>query len=210
MIARAAAACLAAIVMCAAAPIVAQKPTDFSGTWKLDRGTSQITSGTGIAGLGAGGAPNTLYISQALNGTVVIGSDVKLGDEVELVSHVVVAGRTSIGSGCRVFPFASIGHRPQDLKYAGEPSTLEIGQNTTIREHVTINPGTAGGGMLTKIGDNCWIMIGVHIGHDCIIGNNVVFSNNVTFAGHCRVDDYVVKPFRPDEFVARVRRLAES
>jgi UDP-N-acetylglucosamine acyltransferase len=104
----------------------------------------------------------------------------------------VVAGRTTIGARCKVYPFASVGHRPQDLKYAGEPSTLEIGENTTIREHVTINPGTAGGGMITKIGDNCWIMIGVHIGHDCIIGNNVVFSNNVTFAGHCRVDDYVV------------------
>ena len=122
----------------------------------------------------------------------LVSADAKLGDEVELLSHVVVAGRTTIGARCKVYPFASVGHRPQDLKYAGEPSTLEIGENTTIREHVTINPGTAGGGMITKIGDNCWIMIGVHIGHDCIIGNNVVFSNNVTFAGHCRVDDYVV------------------
>ena len=78
-----------------------------------------------------------------------------------------------------IFPFASIGHQPQDLKYAGEPSTLEIGADTTIREHVTINPGTAGGGMITSIGDHCLLMIGVHIGHDCIIGNNVILSNNV-------------------------------
>ena len=99
----------------------------------------------------------------------VVGAEAKLGDEVELVSQVVVAGRTTIGARCKVYPFASVGHRPQDLKYAGEPSTLEIGENTTIREHVTINPGTAGGGMITKIGNNCWIMIGVHIGHDCMI-----------------------------------------
>ena len=122
----------------------------------------------------------------------IVGSDVVLGDGVELLSHVVVAGRTTLGPKCRVFPFASVGHRPQDLKFAGEPSTLEIGANVTIREHVTINPGTRGGGMITKIGDNCLIMIGAHIGHDCIIGNNVIMSNNVTFAGHCRVDDFVV------------------
>ena len=122
----------------------------------------------------------------------IVGSDVVLGDGVELLSHVVVAGRTTLGPKCRVFPFASVGHRPQDLKFAGEPSTLEIGANVTIREHVTINPGTRGGGMITKISDNCLIMIGAHIGHDCIIGNNVIMSNNVTFAGHCRVDDFVV------------------
>ena len=122
----------------------------------------------------------------------IVGKDTRLGDGVELISHAVVTGHTTVGARSTIYPFASIGHRPQDLKYAGEPSTLEIGENTTIREHVTINPGTAGGGMITRIGSNCWIMIGVHIGHDCIIGNNVVFSNNVTFAGHCRVDDFVV------------------
>ena len=122
----------------------------------------------------------------------IVGSNAVLGDGVELISHAIVTGRTTIGPNCRIFPFASIGHRPQDLKFAGEPSTLEIGANVTIREHVTINPGTRGGGMITKIGDNCLIMIGVHIGHDCIIGNNVIMSNNVTFAGHCRVDDFVV------------------
>jgi len=122
----------------------------------------------------------------------IVGADVTLGDSVELISHAVVTGRTSIGARSTIFPFASIGHRPQDLKYAGEPSTLEIGADTTIREHVTINPGTAGGGMITRIGDHCLIMIGAHIGHDCIIGNHCVFSNNVTFAGHCHVGDYVV------------------
>lgn len=122
----------------------------------------------------------------------IVGSQATLGDGVEVVSHAVVTGRTKLGARARVFPFASIGHQPQDLKYHGEPSTLEIGANVVIREHVTINPGTENGGMITKIGDNCLIMIGVHIGHDCIIGNNVIMSNNVTFAGHCRVDDYVV------------------
>jgi UDP-N-acetylglucosamine acyltransferase len=122
----------------------------------------------------------------------IVGAQTTLGDNVELISHAVVTGRTKMGARSVVFPFASVGHRPQDLKYAGEASTLEIGTDTTIREHVTINPGTAGGGMITKIGNHCLIMIGVHIGHDCIIGNNVIMSNNVTFAGHCRVDDFVV------------------
>ena len=122
----------------------------------------------------------------------VVGGEAKLGDGVELISHAIVTGRTTLGARSQVFPFASIGHRPQDLKYAGEASTLEIGENTTIREHVTISPGTAGGGMVTRIGNNCLIMIGVQMGHDCIIGNNVILSNNVTFAGHCHIDDYVV------------------
>ena len=122
----------------------------------------------------------------------IVGGDARLGDGAVLVSHAIVTGRTTLGARSHVFPFASIGHRPQDLKYAGEPSTLEIGENTIIREHVTINPGTAGGGMVTRIGNNCLIMIGAHIGHDCIIGNNVILSNNVTFAGHCHIDDYVV------------------
>jgi len=122
----------------------------------------------------------------------IVGAETVLGDGVELISHAVVTGRTTIGPRAKIFPFASIGHRPQDLKYAGEPSTLEIGSDVTIREHVTISPGTAGGGMITRIGDRCLIMIGVHIGHDCVIGSNVVLSNNVTFAGHCRVDDFVI------------------
>ena len=122
----------------------------------------------------------------------IVGADSTLGEGVELISHAVVTGHTTIGARSKIFPFASIGHRPQDLKYAGEPSRLEIGADVTIREHVTINPGTAGGGMITRVGDKCLVMIGAHIGHDCIIGSNVILSNNVTFAGHCRVDDYVV------------------
>jgi UDP-N-acetylglucosamine acyltransferase len=121
-----------------------------------------------------------------------IGPEVHLDDSVELHSHVVIAGRTRIGARSKVFPFASIGHRPQDLKYDGEPSSVEIGTDTTIREYVTVNPGTRGGGMVTRIGNNCLLMVGVHIGHDCQIGNDVIFSNLVTFAGHCHVGDFVV------------------
>ncbi|MBI3447281.1 MAG: acyl-[acyl-carrier-protein]--UDP-N-acetylglucosamine O-acyltransferase, partial [Magnetospirillum sp.] len=112
----------------------------------------------------------------------VVGPDVRLGESVELLSHVVVTGRTSVGSGTRIFPFASIGHRPQDLKYKGEPSTLEIGANNQIREHVTMNPGTEGGGMLTKVGDNCLFMASAHVAHDCILGDNVIMANNATLA----------------------------
>ncbi len=120
----------------------------------------------------------------------VVGPDVKLGESVELVSHVAVAGRTSIGAGTRIYPFASIGHRPQDLKYKGEPSTLEIGSNNQIREHVTMNPGTEGGGMVTKVGDNCLFMASAHVAHDCILGDNVIMANNATLAGHVLVGEY--------------------
>ena len=98
-----------------------------------------------------------------------IGPEVSLGDRVVLHSHVVVAGRTSVGSGTEVYPFASIGHNPQDLKYAGESSALEIGSDNVIREHVTMNPGTEGGGMLTRIGDGCLFMMASHVAHDCQI-----------------------------------------
>jgi UDP-N-acetylglucosamine acyltransferase len=122
----------------------------------------------------------------------IVGADAVLGDGVELLSHAVVTGRTSIGARTRIFPFASIGHQPQDLKYHGENSTLSIGADCTIREHVTINPGTEGGGMRTSIGDQCLLMIGVHVGHDCHIGNSVILSNNTGIAGHCRIDDFVI------------------
>ena len=108
-----------------------------------------------------------------------VGPRVELGEEVELVSHVVVAGRTSIGAGTRIFPFASIGHQPQDLKYQGEDSALVIGKRNIIREHVTMNPGTTGGGMVTRTGDGCLFMASVHIGHDCIIGNQVIMADVV-------------------------------
>lgn len=122
----------------------------------------------------------------------VIGDDVVLGDGCQLISHVCVAGRTTIGPYTRIFPFASIGHEPQDLKYKGEASTLEIGARCIIREGVTMNPGTEGGGMATRIGDNCAFLANSHVGHDCTVGNNVVFSNNVMLAGHCWVGDFVI------------------
>jgi UDP-N-acetylglucosamine acyltransferase len=121
----------------------------------------------------------------------VVGAKVELGEEVELLSHVVVAGRTSIGAGTRIFPFASIGQQPQDLKYQGEDSALVIGRRNIIREYVTMNPGTTGGGMVTRIGDNCLFMASVHVGHDCIIGNNVILANSVALAGHVVVGDFV-------------------
>jgi len=121
-----------------------------------------------------------------------IGDNVVLQDDVELLSHVAISGRTEIGLRTRVFPFASIGFEPQDLKYHGEPSTLKIGADCTIREHVTISPGTEGGGMETRIGDHCLLMIGVHIAHDCLLGDHVVLSNNAGLAGHCKVGDYVI------------------
>lgn len=121
-----------------------------------------------------------------------VGRDVVLGDGVELVSHVVVAGRTTIGARTRIFPFASIGHQPQDLKYHGEPSTLAVGADCIIREGVTMNPGTEGGGMTTVVGDRCAFLANSHVGHDCRVGNNVIFSNNVMLAGHCDVGDFAI------------------
>lgn len=122
----------------------------------------------------------------------LVGRDVEIGRGCELVSHVVVHGRTIVGANTRIFPFASIGHQPQDLKYSGEASTLEIGANCILREGVTMNPGTQGGGMITKVGDNCAFLANSHVGHDCIVGNNVIFSNNVMLAGHCVVGDFAI------------------
>lgn len=122
----------------------------------------------------------------------VIGPEVTLHDGVTLKAHVCVEGRTLIGEGTTVFPFASLGSAPQDLKYAGERSELLIGKNNTIREHVTMNPGTQQGGMKTIVGDHCLFMMATHVAHDCEIGNNVIMANNATLAGHVHVGDYVV------------------
>jgi UDP-N-acetylglucosamine acyltransferase len=122
----------------------------------------------------------------------VVGPEVVLGDGCELVSHVVVAGRTTIGRGGRVFPFASIGHQPQDLKYRGERSTLTVGNDCIIREGVTINPGTEGGGLATVVGNNCALLANSHIGHDCRVGDHVILSNNVMLAGHVTLGDHVI------------------
>ena len=121
-----------------------------------------------------------------------VGPDVRLGDGVKLVSHTVVDGRTSIGPNTHIYPFASIGHAPQDMKYNGEPSELEIGANNIIREHVTMNPGTEGGGMITRVGNNCLFMMASHVAHDCNLGNHVILANNATLGGHVVVEDYAI------------------
>jgi len=122
----------------------------------------------------------------------VVGSDVELGAGVELKAHVVVDGHTNVGAGTVIYPFASIGTAPQDLKYAGEPSTLVIGDNNVIREHVTMNPGTKDFGMETVVGDNCLFMMASHVAHDCKVGNNVILANNATLAGHVHVGDHAI------------------
>ena len=121
-----------------------------------------------------------------------VGPDVVLGEGVVLHAHAVIGGRTTIGARTAVYPFASVGLPPQDLKYKGEPSRLEIGCDTTIRESVTINPGTEGGGMLTRVGDHCLLMVGAHVAHDCDVGNHVIMANNATLAGHVVVGDYAI------------------
>ena len=120
----------------------------------------------------------------------VIGERVALGPGVRIAAHVVVDGRTTIGEGTRIFPFAAIGLEPQDLKYSGEESSLVIGRNNRIREYVTMNPGTTGGGMVTRVGDECLFMVGVHIAHDCQIGDHVIMANNATLAGHVTIGEY--------------------
>ena len=121
-----------------------------------------------------------------------VGPNVELQENVELVSNVHIEGTTYIGNGTKIFPFASIGTQPQDLKYKNEKNSLKIGKNNIIREYVTINPGTEGGGTKTLIGDSCLFMISSHIAHDCIIGNNVIIANNVPLGGHVTIEDSVV------------------
>ncbi len=122
----------------------------------------------------------------------VIGAEVELAEQVELVSHVVIAGRTRIGAGTKIYSFASLGGPPQDLKYKGEPSALIIGAKNVIREQVTMNPGTAGGGMVTRVGNNGLFMVGAHVAHDCKLGNNVIMANNATLGGHVEVGDHAI------------------
>ncbi|RIA56436.1 acyl-ACP--UDP-N-acetylglucosamine O-acyltransferase [Dichotomicrobium thermohalophilum] len=122
----------------------------------------------------------------------VVGPKVRLGRNVQLQSHVVVEGHTTIGEGTTVSPFAALGTPPQDLKYRGEDSRLEIGSNNVIREHVTMNPGTESGRMLTRVGNGNLFMVGAHVAHDCMVGDNVIFANNATLAGHCTVEDNAI------------------
>lgn len=121
-----------------------------------------------------------------------VGDYVELHDDIELISNVHVEGNTIIGKETKIFPFASIGTSPQDLKYNNEPNSLVIGEKNIIREYVTINPGTIGGGGKTIIGNNCLFMISSHVAHDCNVGNNVIIANNVPLGGHVTIEDNVV------------------
>ncbi len=121
-----------------------------------------------------------------------VGAQVELGDDVELLSHVVVDGDTRIGAGARLFPFCTVGLAPQDLKYRGEPTRCEIGPRTVIREHVTIHRGTVTGSGTTLVGSDCLLMAVVHVAHDCVIGDGVIIANNVVMGGHVTVGDRAV------------------
>ena len=122
----------------------------------------------------------------------VIGAGVRIGKETRVASHVVIEGRTSLGQGNAIYQFATIGSRPQDLKYRGEASELIIGNHNTIREYVSLNPGTAGGGMVTRIGDHNLLMMHCHIAHDCLLGSHNIIANGATLGGHVVVEDYVI------------------
>jgi len=122
----------------------------------------------------------------------VVEGGVVLGAGVVLRSHVVVGGNTKVGAGTEIYPFASIGLAPQDLKYAGEDSELIIGDRNRIREYVTMNPGTADGGMVTRVGDDCLFMAGSHVAHDCIVGDHVILANNATLGGHVTVGNFAI------------------
>ena len=122
----------------------------------------------------------------------VIGKNVKIGKNCRLNSHVVVDGNVKIGDKTQIFSFASIGSDPQDLKFKGEETEIIIGKKCKIREYCTINPGTTGGGGVTKVGDNCLLMVGTHVAHDCLISDNVIFANHSTLAGHVHIERNVV------------------
>ena len=122
----------------------------------------------------------------------VIGDNIEIGEDCVLHSHISLLGNTKIGKNNIFYPFSSIGSAPQDLKYKGEKSFLTIGNNNTFRENVTVNPGTEGGGLYTKIKDNCLFMVGAHIAHDCMIGSNTILANNATLAGHVEIDNNAI------------------
>jgi UDP-N-acetylglucosamine acyltransferase len=122
----------------------------------------------------------------------VIGASVKIGKGTKIHSHVVVQGRTTLGEENVIYPFATVGSAPQDLKYKGEPSELIIGNRNTIREYVSLNPGTSGGGMVTRVGDQNLLMMYCHIAHDCIVGSRNVIANGATLGGHVVVEDFVI------------------
>ena len=121
----------------------------------------------------------------------IVGPDVTLGDGVRLHAHVNLAGVTTIGAETQIYPFASLGTPPQSVHYKGEPTKLIVGAKCLIREGVTMNTGTAGGGGETRVGDRCMLMVGSHVAHDCVIGDDVIFANNATLGGHCAVGNHV-------------------
>ena len=123
---------------------------------------------------------------------VLIGPEVRLAEGVEVKSHAVVTGWTEIGADTVIFPFACVGEVPQDLKYAGERTRLIVGARCRIREGATLNTGTAGGGGVTRVGDDCLLMTGAHVGHDAILGDRVILANQVAIAGHCQIGDDVI------------------
>ncbi len=122
----------------------------------------------------------------------IIGANVEIEENTEVQSHVSILGNTKIGKNNKIYPFASIGNDPQDLKFQGERTKLEIGNDNKIREYVTINPGTNGGGGITKVGNNCLFMVSAHIAHDCFVGDNVILANNVPLGGHAYIEDSVI------------------
>ena len=133
-----------------------------------------------------------IFSSAEIGPYSIIGPNVEIGDHSVIQSHVIITGHTSIGKNNKIYSFASIGSDPQDMKYAGEKTKLSIGDNNTIREYVTINPGTFQGGGITQVGNNNLIMISAHIAHDCIIGNNIVIANSAAIAGHAQIGDHVI------------------
>ena len=133
-----------------------------------------------------------IHSSVSIGAYCVIGPNVEIGENSIIESHVNISGSTKIGDGNKIYPFASIGSDPQDLKFQGEQTKLEIGNNNKIREYVTINPGTEGGGGLTKVGNNCLFMVSSHIAHDCLLENNVILANNVALAGHACIENNVI------------------
>ncbi|MGV8830907.1 MAG: acyl-ACP--UDP-N-acetylglucosamine O-acyltransferase [Devosia sp.] len=149
--------------------------------------SSAVVHPTAIVGAGA-----QLGSGVKIGPYCIVGDNVVLHENVELVSHVSIQGYAEIGAGTQIFPFASISDIPQDRKYHGEKSRVEIGERCTIRESVTINPGTENGGMVTRIGNGCLIMASAHVAHDAIIGNNVIMANYVGIAGHCQIGDNVI------------------
>ena len=138
----------------------------------------------------------------------IIGANVEIGEGTEIQSHVSIIGNTKIGNNNKIYSFASIGNDPQDLKYNGEETKLEIGDSNKIREYVTINPGTKGGGGLTKIGNNCLFMVSSHIAHDCLVGNNVILANNVPLGGHAHIESNVI--IGGNSAVQQVTRVGRS